>query len=118
MLISDWLWLRANESSCSKFKHCLDKYTERIQGIQSAGALQVAQAAQQAARLQKVLTPTMTHPLIASAANRLSENSGSPKIPVNSLQQPAITSSSGLATSTAVTSSEQVDCKIETILDD
>jgi len=95
-----------------------DKYTERIQGIQSAGALQVAQAAQQAARLQKVLTPTMTHPLIASAANRLSENSGSPKIPVNSLQQPAITSSSGLATSTAVTSSEQVDCKIETILDD
>ena len=85
---------------------------------QSAGALQVAQAAQQAARLQKVLTPTMTHPLIASAANRLSENSGSPKIPVNSLQQPTITSSSGLATSTAVTSSEQVDCKIETILDD
>ena len=61
----------------------------------------------------------MTHPLIASAANRLSENSGSPKIPVNSLQQPAITSSSALASSTtAVTSSEQVDCKIETILDD
>jgi len=92
-----------------------DKYTERIQGIQSAGALQ--QAAQQAARLQKVLTPTMTHPLIASAANRLSENSGSPKISVNSLQQPSITSSSALSSSTAVTS-EQVDCKIETILDD
>ena len=95
----------------------LDKYTERIQGIQSAGALQ-----QQAARLQKVLTPTMTHPLIASAANRLSENSGSPKISVNPLQQPAVTSSSSSAmtssSTTAVTSSEQVDCKIETILDD
>ena len=62
----------------------------------------------------------MTHPLIASAANRLSENSvASSKISVNPLQQPAVTSSPALSSSTAaVTSSEQnVDCKIETIDD-
>ena len=92
-----------------------DKYTERIQGIQQAGALQ------QAARLQKVLSPTMSHPLISRLENTptlLSNN----QLPPTALPQAAMTvtssSSSALMTSSSPTDQSQVDCKIETILDD